>query len=220
MVVAIAIVCGRGDRARFGLSVRWGPRLAYARPRSRKREQRVDVRRVVTGHDADGNAAFVSDERVAPVTLALLPGSEFHLLWGADSAMNFPDNGSRPDAPRYFPPVGGFRFGFFTIPPDGGTGAPADLDINAALAEFDQKLPGMAEYLEPAEPGMHTTATIDYGIVLSGRVTLELDNGAKLVLNSGDTYVQNGTRHRWSNSGNEPAVLAVALIGANHQNVD
>ncbi len=179
----------------------------------------MDVRRVVTGHDADGNAVFVGDDPVAPVTLALLPGSEFHLMWGADSTLNFPDDGSRPDAPRYFPPVGGFRFGFFTIPPDGGVGAPPGLDINAALAEFEQKLPGMAEHLEPAEPGMHTTATIDYGIVLSGQATLELDNGAKLALNPGDTYIQNGTRHRWSNTGNEPAVLAVVLIGANHHNV-
>ena len=153
------------------------------------------------------------------MTLALLPGSEFHQLWGADSTSSFPDDGSRPDAPRYFPPVGGFRFGFFTIPPDGGAGAPADLDLEAALAEFDQKLPGMAEHLEMEEPGMHTTATIDFGVVLSGQATLELDDGAKVALNVGDTYVQNGTRHRWSNTGDVPAVLAVALIGAEHTKV-
>jgi mannose-6-phosphate isomerase-like protein (cupin superfamily) len=179
----------------------------------------VDVRRVVTGHDAGGKAVFVGDDDVAPVTLALLAGSEFHLLWGADSTVTFPNDGSRPDAPRYFPPVGGFRFGFFTIPPDGGAGAPPGLDIAAALAEFEEKLPGMAEHLEPAEPGMHTTATVDYGIVLSGHATLELDDGAKVTLNPGDTYIQNGTRHRWSNSGAEPAVLAVALVGANHHKV-
>ncbi len=177
----------------------------------------MDVRRVVTGHDAQGKAIFAGDEKVAPVTLALLPGSEFHLLWGADSTVTFPDDGSRPDAPRYFPPVGGFRFAFFTIPPDRGVGAPPGLDLEAAFAEFEQKLPGMAEHLERAEPGMHTTATIDYGIVLSGHATLELDDGAKVTLDPGDTYIQNGTRHRWSNTGDEPAVLAVALVGANHK---
>ena len=41
----------------------------------------------VTGHDADGKAVFVSDEMVEPVTLALLPGSAFHLLWGAASTV-------------------------------------------------------------------------------------------------------------------------------------
>jgi mannose-6-phosphate isomerase-like protein (cupin superfamily) len=179
----------------------------------------MDARRVVTGHDAAGKAVFVSDELVAPVTLALLPGSEFHRLWGSDSTVTFPDDGSRPSAERYFPPVDGSRFAFFTIPPDGGVGAPADLDFDAALAEFEQKLPGMAEHLEVDNPGMHTTATVDYGVVLSGEAILELDDGAKVTLSPGDTYVQNGTRHRWSNTGTVPAVIAVVLVGANHGNV-
>jgi mannose-6-phosphate isomerase-like protein (cupin superfamily) len=179
----------------------------------------MDARRVVTGHNAEGKAVFVSDELVAPVTLAMLPGNAFHRLWGSDAVRSFPDDGSQPSAETYFPPVGGFRFGFFTIPPDGGAGAPADLDIAAAFAEFDEKLPGMAEHLEMDDPGMHTTASIDYGIVISGDVVLELDAGAKVVLHPGDTYIQNGTRHRWSNPGDVPAILAVTLIGANHRNV-
>ena len=179
----------------------------------------MDVRRVVTGHDAAGHAVFVSDEQVAPATLALLPGSEFHQLWGGDAPASFPDDGARPEALRYFPPLHGFRFGFFTIPPDGTTDLPADLDFAAALAEFDEKLVGMADYVEPDEPGMHTTATIDYGVVLSGRATLELDDGATVVLETGDAYIQNGTRHRWSNPGDVPAVLAIALIGAHHATV-
>jgi mannose-6-phosphate isomerase-like protein (cupin superfamily) len=179
----------------------------------------MDVRRVVTGHDPEGRAVFVADDQVAPLTLALLPGTEFHQLWGSDSTLRFPDGGVRPDARSYFPRVDGFRVGFFTIPPDGGAGAPADLDIEAALAELEEKVPGMAEHLEQDHPGMHTTATVDFGVVLSGQATLELDDGATVVLNPGDTYIQNGTRHRWSNSGEVPAVLAVALIGAQHSKV-
>jgi len=178
----------------------------------------MDVRRVVTGHDADGKAVFVSDERVAPVTTALSPGSEFHQLWGADEAPHFPDDGSRPSHTTYFPPVGGFRFGHFTLPPEGSAEGlsqlPADLDIGAALAEMDEKLPGMTAHMEPDAPGMHTTATIDFEVVLSGQVTLELDDGAMVTLGPGDTVVQNGTRHRWSNRGTEPAVFAVFLVGA------
>ena len=63
-------------------------------------------------------------------------------------------------------------------------------------------------------------ATIDYGVVLSGEAVLELDDGAKLTLRPGDTYIQNGTRHRWSNTGDVPAVIAIALIGARHAKVD
>jgi hypothetical protein len=108
----------------------------------------MDVRRVVTGHDADGKAVFVSDEQVSPVVPALLPGNRFHLLWGGDEAPRFPDSGAEPEHRLYFPPVGGFRFGLFTIPPDGGAGAPPDLDIEAALAEFEEKLPGLAGHME------------------------------------------------------------------------
>jgi mannose-6-phosphate isomerase-like protein (cupin superfamily) len=179
----------------------------------------MDVRRVATGHDENGRAVFASDERVAPTTLALLPGNEFHLLWGADSTASFPDDGTRPVAPTYFPPIDGFRFNFFTIPPDGGAGSPDDLDIEAAIAEFEEKLPGLAEHLEVEHPGMHKTASIDFGVVLSGQATLELDDGATVTLEPGDTYVQNGTRHRWSNSGDVPAVIAVILIGARHEDV-
>ena len=179
----------------------------------------MDVRRVVTGHDVSGKAVFVSDERVSPVTTALSPGSEFHQLWGADEAPHFPDDGTRPPPTTYFPPVGGFRFGHFTLPPEGSAPLPADLDVGAALAEMDEKLPGMASYMEPAAPWMHTTATIDFEVVLLGQVTLELDDGASVTLGPGDTVVQNGTRHRWSNPGDVPVVIAVILIGAHHDRV-
>lgn len=179
----------------------------------------MDVRRVVTGHDSDGKAVFVSDEQVPPVVPSLLPGNEFHRLWGGDMAPHFPDRGVRPADPAYFPPVGGFRFGLFTIPPDGGAGAPPNLDFEAAMADFEEKLPGLAGHMEPGAPGMHTTATIDFEVVLQGSVTLELDDGAKVSLGVGDTVVQNGTRHRWSNAGHAPAVLAVFICGAHHDRV-
>jgi mannose-6-phosphate isomerase-like protein (cupin superfamily) len=171
------------------------------------------VRRVVTGHNTNGKAVFASDEQVDSLTLALIPGAEWHRLWGADQAPTFPDEGGPTAQPSYFPPVGGYRFGFFTVPP-GTTSAPADLDLQAGLAEMDEKLPGLLAHLEPDNPGMHTTDTIDFEVVLSGEVILELDDGVEKVLRPGDTVVQNGTRHRWSNRGTGPAVVAVFLIGA------
>ncbi len=180
----------------------------------------MEIRRVVTGHDEQGRAVFVSDEMVPPITVSIMPGYEIHRLWGADPTLTFPDDGTRPDGVRYFPPVGGFRFGFFTIPPDLGTEAPPDLNPYVAVAELEKKLPGMSGYAEPDDPGMHTTATVDYGIVLSGEATLKLDDGATLTLGPGDCYIQNGTRHGWGNPGDVPAVVAVTLIGAHHEKVD
>src|SRR5215472_9483724 len=180
----------------------------------------MTVRRVVTGHDDAGKAVFASDGLVEPTTVALIPGGAFHLLWGADQPPTFPDDGAPTPQPTYFPPVGGYRFGLFTVPPAApAAGAatasvPAELDVEAAFAEVEEKLPGLVSHMEPDNPGMHTTDTIDFEVVLSGEVILELDNGAEKVLRPGDTVVQNGTRHRWSNRGSEPAVLAVILIGA------
>ena len=181
----------------------------------------MDARRVVTGHDADGKAVFVSDElgragdagaaarqrvppdlgrrrdRVVPRRRLAAVGAASTSRRSAGSA-----SGSSPSRP---------------------TAAPArraDLDIVAALAEFDEKLPGMAEHLEPDDPGMHTTAThrLRRRAVGPGHPRARRRRQGR-ARTPGDTYIQNGTRHRWSNTGDVPAVLAIALIGAHHRNV-
>lgn len=174
----------------------------------------MKVRRVVTGHDDEGKAVLASDTEVDPITLSLLPGYEFHRLWGRDEAPTFPDDGSQRPAVTYFPPRDGSRFAVFTIPP-AGLDIPSDIDIEAALAEMEAALPGMAGHMEPDNPGMHTTDSIDYLYVASGEAVLELDDGVEVAVRAGDTVVQNGTRHRWHNRGDEPCAIVVVLIGAN-----
>jgi mannose-6-phosphate isomerase-like protein (cupin superfamily) len=170
------------------------------------------VRRVVTGHDASGKSVFVSDEAVAPQPL-----TGFHRLWGGDETPQFPDDGRMPDNHLYFPPIGGFRFGMFSIPPDRVAGS--DIDAAAGLTDVEAEAPGLLRYMDPSDPGMHTTDTIDFEVVLEGTVILELDGGAEVALNPGDTVVQNGTRHRWKNGGDTTARLAVFMCGAAHAGV-
>jgi hypothetical protein len=173
----------------------------------------MEARRVVTGHDANGKSVFVSDATVDPVTLALLPCAVFHQLWARDATASIPEDITTTPRPAYFPAVGGFRFGFFTIGPE-SIASPNDLDVPAALQELSQKLPGMAEVMEPEHPGMHTTDTIDFDVVISGEIWLELDDGAEVHLHAGDSVIQNGTRHAWHNRSSQPCTLAVALVGA------
>ena len=168
----------------------------------------MNVRRVVTGHNASGQSVFVSDEAVPPS-----PTTGFHRLWGGDVTPQFPDDGSMPDHQMYFPPIGGFRFGMFTIPPN--TVAGSAVDPTAIEAEA----PGLLRYMDHSDPGMHTTDTIDFEVVLEGTVVLELDDGAEVTLNAGDTVVQNGTRHRWKNGGDTAARIAVFMCGASHSAV-
>src|SRR5258708_24897622 len=60
----------------------------------------------------------------------------------------------------------------------------------------------------------HRTETMDYAIVLSGEIDLELDSGEVVHLKSGDVVVQRGTMHTWVNRGSVPAVTAFILIDA------
>jgi mannose-6-phosphate isomerase-like protein (cupin superfamily) len=64
------------------------------------------------------------------------------------------------------------------------------------------------------EYGMHTTNTIDYDIILSGEIWIEVDNGAEVHLKQGDCVIQNGTRHAWRNRGSAPCVMASVMVGA------
>jgi quercetin dioxygenase-like cupin family protein len=68
--------------------------------------------------------------------------------------------------------------------------------------------------MEPDHPGMHTTDTVDFDVVVSGEVYLELDDGAEVLLKAGDCVIQNGTRHAWRNRSSQPCVNAVAFVSA------
>src|SRR5262245_4493638 len=126
------------------------------------------VRRVVTGHDASGKSVFASDETVEPDRPTLLPSSELYQLWGRDTTPQCPYDGSEPDWRAYFPPVGGFRFGMLTIPPETGADEQDFSDMESAVADIEAKLPGLLRYMDPSDPGMHATDTIDFEVVLEG----------------------------------------------------
>jgi hypothetical protein len=173
----------------------------------------MDIHCVVTGQNKSGKSVIVRNTPVKPLTPALFPGYEFHRLWGSDSVPQLPSDGTPPSHPLYFPSKNGFRFGFFTIPPDTRT----NLDPvarSSALEEVQQKLPGMMDVLEPDHPGMHTTDTVDFDVVVFGEVYLELDDGAEVLLKAGSCVIQNGTRHAWHNRSAQNCLIAVTLVGA------
>ena len=173
----------------------------------------MDIKCVVTGQDKFGKSVIVRSTPIKPVSLAALPGYEFHRVWGSDSVVALPSDGTPPSNPLYFPPKHGFRFGFFNIPPDTITNVEQDA-TPAAFEEVQQKLPGMLEVLEPDYPGMHTTDTVDYDVVVFGEVYLELDDGVETLLKAGDCVIQNGTRHAWRNRTSEPCTMLSILVGA------
>lgn len=62
-------------------------------------------------------------------------------------------------------------------------------------------------------PRNHRTDSIDYAVVISGEIDMELDVG-KVHLKAGDVLVQRGTIHNWVNTGSEPCVIAFTLVSA------
>jgi len=62
-------------------------------------------------------------------------------------------------------------------------------------------------------PRNHRTNSMDYAVVISGEIDMEMD-GAVVHLVQGDVLVQRGTVHNWINNGTEPCVIAFALIAA------
>ena len=61
---------------------------------------------------------------------------------------------------------------------------------------------------------MHRSSSIDYGIVLAGELTLELDSGERKVIRQGDIVVQRGTNHAWVAHSDAWARMAFVLIEA------
>ena len=75
---------------------------------------------------------------------------------------------------------------------------------NGSVFRFCRYAPGVSER-------WHRTDSIDYGVVLSGEIDMELDEGV-VHLKAGDVLVQRGTIHNWVNRGSETCVIAFILI--------
>jgi quercetin dioxygenase-like cupin family protein len=143
----------------------------------------LQIRRVVTGHDAKGKAVIKVDE-IAKNVISSRPGASSCVVW---STKGFPvDNDGFED------PTGGS----FKTTVEGGT-----------VFRIVRYEPGVT-------PRNHRTDSIDYAVVISGAIEMELDGGVIAKLKAGDVLVQRGTIHNWVNRGSEACVIAFVLVSA------
>ncbi|MBV9842734.1 MAG: cupin domain-containing protein [Sphingomonadaceae bacterium] len=141
-------------------------------------------RRVVTGLDAGGRSCILIDDR-RPIAF---PGGQF--VWRsrtspADNSGN-EDAGAEPFNRSAIHDREGSSFALFTFKPEDGL----------------------------TEVGMHATDTIDYVVVLQGRIEFSTETG-KVELAAGDLLVDRGVVHGWRAIGDEPAMTAVVMVPAN-----
>ena len=176
----------------------------------------MSIRRIITGHSSAGKSVFVGDAQ-APRTTAFkhVPGFVTSLLWETPPQASVPASQGDPavSAKSWVPQAGGTNLMFVTFPPDAVMMSPS-FDPAAAGGEYVQTIPGLAEKFEMESPGMHTTDSVDYAVLLDGEIHLELDDGATKKLAPRDVVIQNGTRHAWRNKSEKPATMLFVLVGA------
>ena len=112
------------------------------------------VRRIVTGHDADGKAIVASDEEMTGVASPSRPGISRCEIWSADK-----------------------------MPVDNSEGAAAEAQRKGFVVRHNYVGSGqgnvcrIVEFSPGGTPFMHRTETLDYAILLKGECDLELDDG-------------------------------------------
>jgi quercetin dioxygenase-like cupin family protein len=173
------------------------------------------IRRIVTGHDANGRA-IVLEDRTAP-SVRHNPAHRGHVsveLWsttGAPVLVSAQEVDPTTGPKQIHPPALGTVFRISEIPPETeemrNMGPDQVAEVfrafgNSAISTFGR---------EQRHPFMHRTESVDYAVVLDGEVYLVLDDSEVLV-SAGDVVIQRGTNHAWSNRSGKPVKMLYVLI--------
>ena len=165
------------------------------------------VRRIVTTNDANGRSRILSDGP-SPHVLESAPQRGLTDLWamfegGPD--MTTEDGADRPVV--LSPAPGGNTFRFFQLPPRNSepAGRAHSSEVFAKMGAAD------AHVGDDVNPNMHRTQSIDYIVLLQGRVRLVLDD-EETELEPFDVVIQRETNHAWENIGDEPALMLAVLV--------
>jgi mannose-6-phosphate isomerase-like protein (cupin superfamily) len=168
------------------------------------------VRRIVTTNDAKGRSRILIDSDNNK-TIGVLTE-----LWKTEStpASNAGNKDNAADSNQLEPPRRGTLFRYFQIAPESQSSHLTREERYKAAADWFAEMNG--SHLQPdtsRHPAMHTSKTTDYIILLSGQITLMLDDG-EVDLKPFDVVVQRGTNHAWVNRGKEDALLMAVLVDA------
>jgi mannose-6-phosphate isomerase-like protein (cupin superfamily) len=167
-----------------------------------------EIRRVVTGLDANNKAVVMFDSR-----MPLRPGPaglSATNLWVTNTyplGFSFKDDTSA--IPVGISPLdNGTKFRVVEFPPlDAATEAKMEPDF--LMKAVGPVAP--ARGLPVTHPLMHRTRSVDYAVVLSGEIDMMLDDSV-VHLKPGDAIVQQATNHAWVNHGREPCRILFVLM--------
>ena len=161
------------------------------------------VRRIVTVDDEEGKSVAISDGPSPDVrTDPARPGYSSTRIWVTDRTPARIRVHETLDSPHTLePPPGGSVCRVVTFPPELRKVSAGDVQaFFAAMGSPHASAAG-------PHPYMQQTRTLDFCLVLEGAITLVLDT-EEVELEAGDTVVQRGTRHAWSNRSDKPCTIA------------
>jgi mannose-6-phosphate isomerase-like protein (cupin superfamily) len=169
--------------------------------------QADEVHRVVTTINKDDKSAALFDGQVP---LQKGGGGEgFATLWATQKApADFSWDADRSGQRKSFSPENGGSYllvvDFPPVGPDVDK-LPMDTMMKAVGADVPKR------GAPPSNPLMHRTRSVDYAVVISGEIDMQLDTGP-VHLKAGDVIVQQATNHAWLNHGKEPCRIAFVLM--------
>jgi len=171
------------------------------------------VRRIVTIDDGEGKSLAIADGPSPDIVRdPARQGFSSAGIWVTESSPatigDFRDAATNY-VPSLQPPRGGSLCRIVTLPPDksfiGKIGA-------ADVARFFRAMgsPQASTYAKSAlHPYMQQTRTLDFCLILEGEVTLVLDT-QEVHLKAGDSVIQRGTNHAWSNRSDRPCRIVIS----------
>lgn len=168
------------------------------------------VRRIVTGHNAEGRSVFLKDGPAPDVYPASAsPAMTISLLWRTTtSPASFAGDEDMAPAGLRIPTApeqrGGTVFRIADLPPDSQLGDNPDMGRHGVNVTAE----GRKRHVM-----FHQTDTVDYAIVLEGEIWAVLDDD-EVLMKQGDVLVQRGTGHAWSNRSDKPCRMAFILVDA------
>jgi mannose-6-phosphate isomerase-like protein (cupin superfamily) len=167
-------------------------------------------KRIITGHNAAGRSVIKINDTGAHGLGSL---SE---LWVTETvpADNTGDVDTTDRPVTLGPPDGGIRFRYFKVGPESAAAGIDPDERRRLVADRFAEMDAADALVDVSRhPAMHKTRTVDYIILLSGNVTLLLDDD-EVDLEPFDVVVQRGTNHAWVNHGDEEALLIAVLVDA------
>lgn len=177
-----------------------------------------EITRVITGHDQHGNAIVLDNKIISNVHhLKNAPGTIFYEVWSTnEKAIISAEATDVTLGPLMLPPpIKGTRFRFVDIPPDHTYIDQLSAEaLKATFSELGDISAGTSNSASK-HPLMHRTETIDYGIVISGSITLLLDE-EEIIIPENGVIIQRGTNHAWSNRTDQVCRIAFILIDAKY----